>query len=107
MGLIRKAMSVSSLGAVKYTSKREAQTKKAIAEARLAVHPARPGCVLCGAVDYPLSTGGPTICCLCDCSPPEMRVRQLAEENRQLRALLTELEATPRLVPVDEAKDVW
>jgi hypothetical protein len=47
----------------------------------------QPGpCVLCGAVDYPLSTGGPTICCLCDCSPPEMRVRQLAEENRQLRA---------------------
>jgi hypothetical protein len=36
VGLIRKAASVSTLGAVKYTSKREAQTKQAIAGARLA-----------------------------------------------------------------------
>jgi hypothetical protein len=36
MGMIRKAASLSSLGAVKYTSKREAQTKEAIANARLA-----------------------------------------------------------------------
>lgn len=35
MGLIRKMMSVSTAGGVKYTSKREAQTKQAIAEARL------------------------------------------------------------------------
>lgn len=36
MGLIRKAASMSTLGAVKYTSKREALTKKALAEAKLA-----------------------------------------------------------------------
>ena len=35
MGLIRKAVSVSSLGAVKYTSRREAQTKAALEETRL------------------------------------------------------------------------
>jgi hypothetical protein len=34
MGLIRKAMSVSSLGGVKYTSKREAQTKLALEQAK-------------------------------------------------------------------------
>ena len=36
MGLIRKAMSVSTLGGVKYTSRREAQTKAASAQARAA-----------------------------------------------------------------------
>ena len=36
MGLIRKAMSVSTGGGVKYTSKREAETKAHIANARLA-----------------------------------------------------------------------
>jgi hypothetical protein len=36
MGLIRKAASASTLGAVKFTSRREAQTKEAIAHARLA-----------------------------------------------------------------------
>ena len=36
MGLIRKTASVSTFGAVKFTSRREAQTKRAIAEARLA-----------------------------------------------------------------------
>jgi|SRR5580704_4156004 hypothetical protein len=36
MGLIRKAMSVSTLGGVKYTSRREAETKAHIANARLA-----------------------------------------------------------------------
>jgi hypothetical protein len=36
VGLIRKTLAVSTLGAVKYTSRREAQTKAAIAEARLA-----------------------------------------------------------------------
>ena len=36
MGLIRKAASMSTLGGVKYTSRREAQTKEAIANARLA-----------------------------------------------------------------------
>jgi hypothetical protein len=34
MGLIRKAASLSTLGGVKYTSKREAQTKAAAAQAR-------------------------------------------------------------------------
>lgn len=36
MGLIRKLSSVSTLGAVKYTSRREAETKERIANARLA-----------------------------------------------------------------------
>lgn len=36
MGLLRKIMSASTLGAVKYTSKREAQTKAALEAARLA-----------------------------------------------------------------------
>lgn len=36
MGLIRKAASVSTLGGVKYTSRREAETKERIANARLA-----------------------------------------------------------------------
>jgi hypothetical protein len=36
MGLMRKLTSVSTGGAVKYTSKREAQTKAALAEAKLA-----------------------------------------------------------------------
>lgn len=41
MGLIRKAASVSTLGAVKYTSRKEAQTKAALAEARLAKEQAK------------------------------------------------------------------
>lgn len=41
MGLIRKAASVSTLGGVKYTSKREAQTKAAAAQARAARQEAR------------------------------------------------------------------
>ena len=36
MGLIRKAASVSTLGGVKYTSRREAATKASLAAARLA-----------------------------------------------------------------------
>ena len=36
MGLIRKLASVSTLGGIKYTSRREAQTKAALAEARRA-----------------------------------------------------------------------
>ena len=36
MGLIRKMTSVSTLGGVKYTSKREAQTKAAHAQGKLA-----------------------------------------------------------------------
>ena len=36
MGLMRKAASLSTLGGVKYTSKREAQTKAAVAQARAA-----------------------------------------------------------------------
>jgi hypothetical protein len=35
VGLIRKAVSVSTLGGVKYTSRREAQTKAALEEAKL------------------------------------------------------------------------
>jgi uncharacterized membrane protein YebE (DUF533 family) len=36
MGLIRKAASMSTLGGVKYTSRREAQTKAAAAQGRAA-----------------------------------------------------------------------
>jgi hypothetical protein len=36
MGLIRKAASLSTLGGVKYTSKREAQAKAAHAQGKLA-----------------------------------------------------------------------
>ena len=36
MGLIRKAISVSTLGGIKYTSRREAETKEHLANARLA-----------------------------------------------------------------------
>jgi hypothetical protein len=35
MGLIRKALSVSTLGGVKYTSRREAETKSHLANAQL------------------------------------------------------------------------
>jgi seryl-tRNA synthetase len=35
MGLIRKTASLSTLGAVKYTSRREAQTKAALEDARM------------------------------------------------------------------------
>ncbi len=35
MGLIRKTASLTTLGAVKYTSRREAQTKAALQEAKL------------------------------------------------------------------------
>ena len=41
MGLIRKTASLSTLGAVKYTSKREAQTKAAAAQARAASEEAK------------------------------------------------------------------
>ena len=36
MGLIRKTLSASTLGGVKYTSRREAETKEHLANARLA-----------------------------------------------------------------------
>ena len=68
----------------------------------------QPGpCGGCGAENYGLSMGGPGICPACDCLPPERRVKQLAEENRMLRQRVAELEAMPRLVPVDESEDVW
>lgn len=70
--------------------------------------PVQPGpCGGCGAENYGLSMGGPGICPACDCLPPERRVKQLAEENRMLRQRVAELEAMPRLVPVDESEDVW
>lgn len=41
MGLMRKALSVSTLGGVKYTSRREAETKSHLANARLVQAQAR------------------------------------------------------------------
>jgi hypothetical protein len=52
-------------------------------------------CTACGATGYGLSMGGPGICPACDCLPPERRVGQLAEENRQLRERIAELERLP------------
>jgi hypothetical protein len=50
--------------------------------------PHRP-CTLCGAIDYPLSLGGPYICPSCDCGiSPE--VSKLRRENAQLRSELEE-----------------
>lgn len=74
-------------------------------EAAKAGHVQPGACTGCGATNYPPSMGGPGICPACDCLPPEKRVRQLAEENRMLRARVAELEAMPRLVPVDESED--
>ena len=49
----------------------------------------QPGpCIGCGAENYPLSTGGPSICPACDCMPAEGRVKDLAAENRRLRQAL-------------------
>jgi hypothetical protein len=41
MGVIRKAASISTLGGVKYTSRREAQTKAALAQAKVAKEEAK------------------------------------------------------------------
>lgn len=62
----------------------------------------QPGpCALCGAMNYPLSYGGPTICPPCDCSPPSPRqLRHLREEITRLK---DELEYhKPRSVQVEE-----
>lgn len=48
-------------------------------------------CAGCGAEGYNLSMGGPGICPACDTFPPEKRLRQIADENRRLRALLESL----------------
>jgi hypothetical protein len=45
MGLIRKAISASTLGGVKYTSRREAETKERLANARLAKAQAKQSAV--------------------------------------------------------------
>ena len=60
-----------------------------------------PGpCAGCGGTGYPLSMGGPSVCPACDCLPPERRVKDLAAENRRLRALLAENGiADPPLAP--------
>jgi len=52
-------------------------------------------CAGCGATGYGLSMGGPAICPACDCMPPASRVRELADENRRLRALLMSLPGGP------------
>jgi hypothetical protein len=74
MGLIRKALSVSTLGGVKYTSRREAETKERLANARLAkaqagtVSVCNPcwccggDCMFCDGTD---SCGGPHWCSPC------------------------------------------
>ena len=50
-------------------------------------------CVICGATDYNLSMGGPTICPSCDCGDFGMaKVQRLATEIAQLRRRITTLE---------------
>jgi len=65
-------------------------------------------CAICGATDYSLSMGGPTICPACDCGPPNPKqVREEREcllsalaardkENERLRAHERELLAALR-----------
>jgi hypothetical protein len=51
-----------------------------------------PGpCVICGATDYPLSMGGPTICPSCDCGDFGIAKvqRQAAEIARLQRRVVT------------------
>ena len=48
-------------------------------------------CVMCGATDYPLSMGGPSICPACDCGVPpttSQARREIADLRRQLSAAL-------------------
>lgn len=48
-------------------------------------------CIVCGAINYPLSCGGPDICPPCDLGvPPE--VSRLREENMELRNRIIALE---------------
>lgn len=56
-------------------------------------------CKLCGATNYPLSMGGPDICCACDTgyttSPAGVkalneRIQTLTQENKDLKAILEE-----------------
>jgi hypothetical protein len=59
-------------------------------------------CIGCGATNYPLSMGGPSICPLCDSIPPHIRVHQLAETNRKLTAELSKTnEILERIVQKD------
>lgn len=71
----------------------------------------QPGpCIICGATDYPLSMGGPTICPPCDCGPPNpVEVRKLREALRDSRAaeaaLRDEIDALrARLIPEEERR---
>ena len=49
----------------------------------------RSPCVICGAIDYPVSLGGPDICPSCGCGDFGVeRVRRLGQEIIALRATL-------------------
>ena len=70
--------------------------------------PERGPCVLCGATNYPLSCGGPSICPSCDCgasaNPVQHRllqdqIRLLIEERDALAARVRELQAAMRAYP--------
>jgi hypothetical protein len=52
-------------------------------------------CKLCGAVNYPLSFGGPDICPICDCYGCCRRCKILIEENKFLLKQIDELTAHP------------
>lgn len=52
----------------------------------------QPGpCVQCGVENYPLSTGGPGVCAMCDTLPPDKIVPILAQENKLLRGIIERL----------------
>lgn len=52
----------------------------------------QPGpCVGCGATNYSLSLGGPGLCPLCDCLPPERRLKDVAAQNRRNFELVEKL----------------
>lgn len=58
-------------------------------------------CIFCGAVDYPMSVGGPTICPACDCGDfGPQRVRQLGAFIADLQQ---RLQLAERLARVDFA----
>lgn len=52
-------------------------------------YPSQSGpCLGCGAVNYPLSMGGPDVCPACDVYPPETRAKQLGQQLAQIKDAL-------------------
>jgi hypothetical protein len=61
-----------------------------------------PGpCVICGALDYELSVGGPDICPSCDCGG--FGIETVKRQGEIIRELRQRLDIAERLVRVDTA----